>query len=211
MTVRATSASQTIGFLTVMEDAEHGLLGGYLALNTSGRPLEFHCTAPIKANRAQEILYGRTLAPYLEGELIGGALLMRPKTPPAFVCINRPSMFAVRATCTLPVLLTLANDAIPPAATVVTATPYMEAIRSERAPPPTPSSSDRLLPFELSGKPVAVLAAYSSDRSTIEEASRAWVADFDLQEPFTRIREALEEARSAGSAASKATRQSAAA
>ena len=50
-----------IGFLTVTRDLEQGLFGGYLLLNALGRPLEFHCTAPVRPNRAQEILYGPTL------------------------------------------------------------------------------------------------------------------------------------------------------
>ena len=62
-----------LGFLTVLEHSQHGLMGGYLVLNISGRPLEFHCTAPIKPNRAQQILYGPTLEPYLFGEQIGQA------------------------------------------------------------------------------------------------------------------------------------------
>ena len=45
-----------LGFLTVVEHPQYGLFGGYLVLNLAGRPLEFHCTAPIKPNRAQEIL-----------------------------------------------------------------------------------------------------------------------------------------------------------
>ena len=64
-----------IGFLTVTRDVEQGLFGGYLVLNFLGRPLEFHCTAPVRPNRAQEILYGPTLDPYLVGERIGQALL----------------------------------------------------------------------------------------------------------------------------------------
>ena len=64
-----------LGFLTVLEHAQHGLMGGYLVLNPAGRPLEFHCTTPIKPNRAQEILYGPTLEPYLFGEQIGKALV----------------------------------------------------------------------------------------------------------------------------------------
>ena len=57
-----------IGFLTVVDEPAHGLFGGYLILNPAGRPVEFHCTAPVKPNRAQEILYGTTLKPYLYGE-----------------------------------------------------------------------------------------------------------------------------------------------
>ena len=44
-------------------------------LNAAGRPLEFHCTAPIKPNRAQEILYGPTLESFLYGEQIGQTLI----------------------------------------------------------------------------------------------------------------------------------------
>ena len=72
----------SLGFLTVVEHAELGLLGGYLLLNAAGRPLEFHCTAPVKPNRAQEILYGPTLKPFLYGEQIGQTLLTRSKLTP---------------------------------------------------------------------------------------------------------------------------------
>ncbi len=64
-----------IGFLSVIEHDELGLFGGYLVLNMAGRPLEFHCTSPVRPNRAQEILYGPTLRPFLFGEQIGQALL----------------------------------------------------------------------------------------------------------------------------------------
>ena len=42
-----------------------------MLLNLAGRPLEFHCTAPVKPNRVQQILYGPSLQPYLYGEQIG--------------------------------------------------------------------------------------------------------------------------------------------
>ena len=59
------SSTPALGFLTVLDDPQNGLFGGYLVLNMEGRPLEFHCTAPIKPNRAQEILYGPTLESFL--------------------------------------------------------------------------------------------------------------------------------------------------
>ena len=67
--------NEKLGFLTVVEDQKSGLFGGYLVLNSAGRPLEFHCTAPVKPTRAQEILYGPTLKSYLYGEQIGKTLL----------------------------------------------------------------------------------------------------------------------------------------
>ena len=94
-----------LGFLTVVEDSQHGLFGGYLVLNAAGRPLEFHCTAPVKPNRAQEILYGPTLEPFLYGEQIGQTLLSKAKTPPLFVFTDRPAAMAVRQHVEMPVAL----------------------------------------------------------------------------------------------------------
>ncbi|HYO25937.1 MAG TPA: hypothetical protein VEQ85_13425, partial [Lacipirellulaceae bacterium] len=64
------------GFVTVLESAEHGLFGGYLVLSPLGRPLEFRCSTPVVSTRAQQILYGPTLRPYLLSEVIGQALLL---------------------------------------------------------------------------------------------------------------------------------------
>ena len=73
-----------------------GLLGGYLLLNAAGRPLEFHCTTPVKANRTQEILYGQRCKPFLYGEQIGQTLLTKSKLTPLVVCTDSEAMLAVR-------------------------------------------------------------------------------------------------------------------
>ena len=57
----------TFGFLTVVESAAHGVFGGYLLVDVLGRPVEFHCTTPVKVTRAQQILYGATLHGHLHG------------------------------------------------------------------------------------------------------------------------------------------------
>lgn len=88
--------TENIGFLTVTEHTKYGLIGGYLVLNAAGRPLEFHCTSPVKPNRAQEILYGETLKPYLYGEQIAGTLLARSKTPIDFVMTDTTAVLAVQ-------------------------------------------------------------------------------------------------------------------
>ena len=89
--------SPVLGFLTVISDAQAGLFGGYLVLNWAGRPLEFHCTAPIKPNRAQQILYGPTLEPYLYGEQIGRALVSRSQHTPSVICTDVAAALALRA------------------------------------------------------------------------------------------------------------------
>jgi hypothetical protein len=158
-------SSAKIGFLTVVEHADHGFFGGYLVLNAAGRPLEFHCTAPVRPNRAQEILFGPTLAEYLEGDLIAATLLGRAKTPPLSVCTDRLAVLSIRPTVNYPVLLCLADGAETPADLV------MLSLGANRA------------------------AANLEDRRIVAAKYAAILTGLDLLEPFSRIREALEEAR----------------
>ncbi|MEN0109860.1 MAG: hypothetical protein AAF805_03970, partial [Planctomycetota bacterium] len=55
--------------------------GGLLTVCSRGRPLEFHVTEPIHPSRAEQILFGASLRPYLCGERIGAALLAKAQTP----------------------------------------------------------------------------------------------------------------------------------
>jgi len=110
MSISAGTPALCLGFLTVIEHAELGLLGGYLLLNPAGRPLEFHCTAPVKPTRTQEILYGRSLMPFLCGEHIGQTLIRRSKLTPLVVCTDREEVLAAREGVDLPMALVLTED-----------------------------------------------------------------------------------------------------
>ncbi len=164
----------SLGFLTVVEHAELGLLGGYLLLNAAGRPLEFHCTAPVKPNRAQEILYGATLRPYLYGEQIGQTLLTKSKLTPILVCTDSEPMLAVRDHTHIPVAL----------------------VGAMAGPASTGSWTMRLGQNHL-----LLPAAYTADERTIRDHWPAQADHLDLAEPFVRIREALEEAQKTARAA----------
>jgi hypothetical protein len=159
-----------LGFLTVTEHAELGLFGGYLVLNAAGRPLEFHCTAPVKANRAQEILYGPTLRPYLYGEQIGQTLIAKAKNEVGLVCTDLPACLAARDFIERPMIFVLPT----------------ESGEADFTMGPR---------FALGKNEVAVVAKHSTD----EQAARSFHAQLhdalDLLEPFARIREALEEAQ----------------
>ncbi|GEM_PF-626377 len=78
-----------LGFLSVLTPSEVGFVGGYLVLNDVGRPLEFHCTTPVKPTRAQEILYGTSLKPYLFAEAIAPALAAKAKNQAALICVDQ--------------------------------------------------------------------------------------------------------------------------
>src|SRR3954469_22844872 len=107
--------TKAIGFLTVVEHDLHGLFGGYLLLNETGRPLEFHCTAPVKPNRAQQILYGPTLKPFLYGEQIGATLVNKPTLVPIAVLVDRPAALAARPFIQVPMAIVLGGATAPTA------------------------------------------------------------------------------------------------
>ncbi|HEX5104165.1 MAG TPA: hypothetical protein VFV87_10160 [Pirellulaceae bacterium] len=171
----STKPAACLGFLTVVEHADLGLLGGYLLLNPAGRPLEFHCTAPLKANRTQEILYGPTLRPFLYGEQIGQTLLTRSKLRPLVVCTDSEPVLAAREFTHVPLVWVEPED------------------RGQR-------TEDRNR-FSLARNLVTAAPHYSSDEAAIRESWPAQADTLDLLEPFARIREALDEAQKSARAA----------
>jgi hypothetical protein len=188
-----TDLKPAIGFLTVLEDPQHGLFGGYLLLNLAGRPLEFHCTAPVKPNRAQQILYGPTLESFLYGEQIGYTLLGQAKTEALVVCTDREPVLAVRDLIATPVTLVLCQHETEE---VVGATDAAQDQRVFRFDAPHPAVG-RLHTFQLGRNPLAVPTRSADDRRLIVERLSDLPESFDLAEPFSRIREAIEEARQA--------------
>jgi hypothetical protein len=155
----------SFGFLTTVESPVHGLFGGYLIVDELGRPLEFHCTAPVKVSRAQQILYGPTLQGHLHGRQVGGALLAEGKVTPAVVLTDSEAMLQVRPHTSLPVALVRRGVAEQADAGFVVG----EAIVS-------PHAADVTLAGELEARLATLAAAV------------------DLCEPFERIRAALDEA-----------------
>jgi hypothetical protein len=178
----------SLGFLTVLEHEEQGLVGGYLILNAAGRPLEFHCTAPVKPNRAQQILFGPTLESYLYGEQIGQTLVTKASVEPLAVCTDILAGLSVRDYVSLPVALVLraeertAENEVSPASGSLA----WRVDAPRRAP-------GHLTTFEIGRNHLAVATGRDADRQSIT-ARLENLAAFDLSEPFERIREAVGEA-----------------
>ena len=208
-----TYSKPAIGFLTVIDDLQHGLFGGYLVFTLAGRPLEFHCTAPIKPNRAQQILYGPTLESFLYGEQIGFTLLEHAKISPLAVCTDREPVLSLRDLIDLPVALVLPPGQSPqsdgegrePCRTVAPEKLEISGVgmrnpevcapllRVDASHPRGP----RLLTFELGRNRLALSQQKGDDRKRLSERLGEAGESLDLWEPFTRIREAIEEAQQA--------------
>ena len=172
------------GFYTVVAHEQHGLFGGLLLLNKSGRPLEFHCTAPIKPNRAQEILYGASLESYLYGEAIGAALLAKATSAPTFVCVENPAALSVREFVEAPVAMVVAES---------------EPEAEDRPLFRVDAAHERgLHHVHFAGRKLALPRRFAEDAAALEKGLSLLPEHFDLAEPFARIRGAIEEAQRSG-------------
>ncbi|MDZ4821362.1 MAG: hypothetical protein SGJ20_20565 [Planctomycetota bacterium] len=168
--------AEALGFLSVVEHEQHGLFGGFLVLNLAGRPLEFHCTAPIKPNRAQQILYGPTLQPYLYGEQIGATLAAKCSVELLAIFTDSPHALAVRNHTEVPVALVI--------------------VPKEQGG----QSASGLSTFHFGENLLAVTVERHSDQELIVQRLEL-AGTMELFEPFGRIRAAIEEAQRGSRAA----------
>ena len=157
-----------LGFLTVLHEA-NGYVGGYLATNSWGRPLEFRLSSAVQANKIQQILYGPTLEPYLCSDLIGKKLLEKTTTPVKFVFTDHPAVLDLRMQIEMPV--GLLTTEFRPADAALPGLPVTDKVCCHGR-----------FPEDVAGL-----------RTLLEQLS-----SFDLADPFVRIREALAEARKLG-------------
>jgi len=165
-----------VGFLTIVSHESQGLFGGYLVLNATGRPLEFHCTTPVRSNRAQQILYGPTLEPYLYGEQIGRTLIEKAKVQVPIVLTDVSPALALRDHAAILMGLVEAKTSV--AKGKDTATAF------------TP-------PIILGNYQLRVAAGHSDDGPKLQQLLQEVANRLDLAEPFHRIRDAITEAHKA--------------
>jgi hypothetical protein len=169
----------TFGYLSAVRSAEHGYFGGYLVISALGRPLEFHCSAPVRPSRAQEILFGPTLEPYLLGEQIGGTLLGRAKTSPRLIITDQSAVLCLRPRIEVP---------------LVRFVPHHEVHAQ-----PADSLADRDRSFVIRGHEFDLAPGFVADRAAAMELLAELAVRVDLSEPFDRIHEAIREAQRIGS------------
>ena len=164
-------SSLLLGYLTFVEIPHHGVVGGYLVVNERARPVAFHCTAPVQANRTQEILYGCTFRTALLCDQIGQALLQQGEQP-ALLLTDEVDAMPLRSQISTPLVLFVAED----------------SIRLQAAARWT---------FEHAGCSVTTAPGFDGDRSLVRRVMSEIASDWDLAEPLDRIRAAIQEAQRA--------------
>jgi hypothetical protein len=160
-----------IGFLAALETDDGAYVAGLLVTNRYGRPLEFQCTSPVRPTRAQELLYGQTLRPFLLGELMGRALLERLGTPPDLLITDNDAILDLRNHIAIP-MARVDNQA--------------ETTRPNTTAPP-------LGRVRMGRRILSIHTAHENDIQALHHGATQVAADTDLQEPLERVREALAE------------------
>lgn len=180
MDAEATKPLPAFGFLSVFESEPHGLFGGYLVLSPWGRPLEFRCSTPVVPSRAQQILYGPTLRPYLMAEVIGAALLSDAQRPVQAILVDDPDLLALELVRAEPIVWVGSRASADHSCTKTALTGA--GLDSAAAPS-----------IESCRYPIVVRGITHTEQ--LAELLKPLAAHVDLAEPFARIRGAIAEAQ----------------
>jgi hypothetical protein len=179
-----------IGFLTAHQEAAHGWFGGYLVLSQLGRPLEFHCTTPIEPTRAQQILYGPTLRPYLLGEVIGHTLVGQAELPVEAILTDLPEMLSL--SLLQQEVVACVEGVMDPAKRVAQA----DVTAPHERPHVPPREAIGLVPhLEIDQLQLYGTTTCSWEPERLKQQLTPLLEHIDLLEPFQRIREAILEAQ----------------
>jgi len=165
MSANRTSEQFCLGFMAALEVDGRGYVGGLLVTSRSGRPLEFQCTTPVKPDRTQEILYGRTLRAWVLGELIGSTLFSRVTIKPDLVVVHDKQMLELRNHTQTPVA-------------------FLDDAGADTGTNHCRSIGGRQLHFHRD---------HPDDSDFVESRAHLLPCKADLQEPMDRVREALTE------------------
>lgn len=175
-----------LGFLSVIEIADFGFSGGLLIVSMLGKPIEFHCTAPTTLNRAQRILYGRTWQSFLCCDQIGMTLIDKARTQPDVFITDNECILPLSEVVDRPLvyLENLTNDEVTPDSGMVSA--------------PVGSHRSSLAHFDVENRKLWFDRAVARQDDDFQEICQKFSYTLPLNEPFERIRHAIEEAQAVG-------------
>lgn len=199
----------TFGYLSMLEIAEHGYFGGYLIVSLLGRPMEFHCTAPVRPSRAQRILYGPTLEPYLLGEQIAGALLEVASLTPSLILANNEATIPARSRAGVPIVLLSENADRSSDAFTQTSDPAGLSGASIAFRGRVGHSAASHGSFAVGSCDFRLPLGYESEQDAVTQLLNELARQVDLAEPFDRIEEAIREAQRLGGRGAEANDQAA--
>lgn len=164
-------ASITYGFLQVIADEGIGYTGGLLLVDENGKPVEFHCTAPVTDNHSQKIFYGETWQSHVYCDLISKSLVAKCNRSPELLFVEQPELTKLAGNVAPPVMLVSIADGEP----MTDEVEYPE--------------------LEMDKLTVTVLSHDLGLIEFVKEACSRFTTTLSINEPFERIRMAIGEAQ----------------
>jgi len=180
-----------IGFISVLEH-NSDFYGGLLVLNTAGRPVEFHCTAPVKPTRSHQVLYGQTLASYVLADHIGPAMIGNVKSQPQLFCTDCIELTEIDAKIAEMVF-------VPPTqiGEVENAARGLDEDKRFRFEAGhalgTGPQFLKLLAMQVGNQVVGINQALQDSQQAISQRLLPFLEQIELSEPFERIHNAIRE------------------
>ncbi len=165
----------TFGFISIREIEGLGHCGGLLIVSQIGRPIEFHCSAPIVTNRAQKILYGRTYDSFLYCEQIGLSLIDKAKNQPPIYFADSQQLLGLEKLIS-GLVVVMENES-------------SHDLRNRPTELATTSS------FEINGQQLWCPPRSAENLPAVRSLCEIFATSLPLDEPFERIQKALEEAQ----------------
>ncbi len=174
--VTSPCTTQNLGFLSIVHEP-NGYVGGYLVTNFWGRPLEFRVSSAVQPNRIQQILYGETLQPYICADLIGKTLVEKTASQARLILTDCEAALDLRQRLEVPLV-------------------GVSSCGNRLIERPSAWSEHLLLERERAG--FQCHPRFATDEAAAREVLERLDEGMDLAEPFSRVREAIAEARKMG-------------
>jgi hypothetical protein len=168
-----------IGFYSLYEtEIQDSYVGTILITDSYGIPLEFKCTHSVKATSIQKALYGERLKPYIGIELCGVPLIKSITNSPDFLFVDTEYLLTIRTKITTPVILIGKAD-------------------KEKLETPEEYNKDGkiLIAHEYNTfEPVEIQyhPEFEKDNKNTLEGVFSICTNFDLTEPFARMKKSVE-------------------
>ena len=168
-----------IGFYSLYEtEIADSYVGTILITDSYGIPLEFKCTHSVKATGIQKALYGDRLKPYIGIELCGVPLIKSITNSPDFIFVNSDYLLAIRKKIDTAVILVNRVDK-----------------EKEEHPEEFDKEGKILIAHEYNNfEPVEIQyhPDFAKDNKNSLEEINAVCTNFDLIEPFERMKKSVE-------------------
>jgi hypothetical protein len=157
---------------------EEQFIGGVLVTDSTGIPIEFKYTEPIKPTRIHQIIFGKVMARYINDEVIRKNLLKEIRNTPAFLLVMDLETLGEDQVSRMPMIAV--QKTVLPALTGVGET---QRVKDKEVLLQTATSSNPLRLTFFTPEPDV--------QEKVLNGIRSFVDKMDILEPFSRVEAAL--------------------